>query len=61
MTSQNDRVVVGNLRVLAFDLYSSKANEGFCVCVGGEGWGWGRCSNTAHSHAITPSNPLKLR
>lgn len=35
MTSQNDRVVVGNLRALAFNLYFSKANEGFCVCVGG--------------------------
>lgn len=34
MTSQNDRVVVGNLRALAFDLYFSEANEGFCVFAG---------------------------
>lgn len=42
MTSQNDRVVVGNLRVSTLDLHFSKANEGLCVFVvgrvgGGEG------------------------
>lgn len=36
MTSQNDRVVVCHLRVSAFDLYFTKANEGchrLCMSV----------------------------
>lgn len=60
MTSQNDRVVRCHLRVSAFDLYFTRANEGchrLCVCVCGfvVWWVGGRWVD-GYEHSVQPSN-----